>query len=150
MDAPQIQYAKTSDGVSIAYYATGEGPAVVWMELPSHLQAEWKLLPEQRRVYEGGSRIATLVRYDHRGFGLSERDISAFPLDALVKDLEAVVDKLGLTTFVLLAMGGFTPPVAIAYAVFSGLMPRERSLLRSQRRRAPPSSSLPTSPTPRR
>jgi class 3 adenylate cyclase/pimeloyl-ACP methyl ester carboxylesterase len=113
---PQIQFAKTADGVSIAYYAIGQGPTVVWMELPSHLQAERKLLPDQRRIYEGVSRIATLVRYDHRGFGLSERDISAFQLDTLVSDLEAVVDKLGLTTFVLAGAGGFTAPVAISYA----------------------------------
>jgi class 3 adenylate cyclase len=116
VNAPTIQYVKTGDGVNIAYYAIGQGPPFVWMELPSHLQAEWKLLPEQRRNYEGVSRIATLVRYDHRGFGLSERDISAFPLDALVSDLEAVVDKLGLTTFVLAGVGGFTGPVAISYA----------------------------------
>jgi class 3 adenylate cyclase len=112
---PQIQYAKTSDGVTIAYYAIGQGQAFVWMELPSHLQAERKLLA-QWRVYEDLSRIATLVRYDHRGFGLSQRDISDFALDALLSDLEAVVDKLGLTTFVLLAMGGWTAPVAISYA----------------------------------
>src|SRR3990172_5937284 len=98
---PQIQYTKTADGVTIAYYAIGQGPALVWMALPSHLQAERKLLPEQRRGYEDVSRVATLVRYDHRGLGLSERDISAFPLDALLSDLEAVVDKLGLATFVL-------------------------------------------------
>jgi len=113
---PQIQYTKTADGVSIAYYAIGQGPAVVWMELPSHLQAEWKLLPEQPRIYEDTSRIVTLVRYDHRGFGLSERGVPSFPLNALVSDLEAVVDKLGLTTFVLFASGGLTAPVAISYA----------------------------------
>ncbi len=113
---PRIQYAKTSDGVSIAYWVMGSGPTLVWMELPSHLQAERKLLPEQRTIYKDVSRIATLVRYDHRGFGLSERAISAFPIEALVSDLEAVVDKLGLTTMVLLAGGGFTPPVAISYA----------------------------------
>ncbi len=113
---PRLQYAKTSDGVSIAYWKAGGGPPFVWMELPSHIQAERRLISEQRRLYEDVSRIATLVRYDHRGFGLSERDISAFPLDALVSDLEAVVDKLGLTTFALLAAGGYTPPIAISYA----------------------------------
>ena len=113
---PNIQYATTSDGVSIAYYTVGQGPAFVWMELPSHLQAERKLLPESRRAFEDISRIATLVRYDHRGFGLSERDISDFPLEALVSDVEAVVDKLGLTTFVLYGSGGYTAPVAISYA----------------------------------
>ena len=45
---PSIQYCKTSDGVTIAYYAIGQGAPLVWMELPtSHLQAERKLLPQQ-------------------------------------------------------------------------------------------------------
>ena len=113
---PSIQYTKTTDGVSIAYYAIGQGPPIVWMELPSHLQTEWKLLENQRRTYASVSRVATVVRYDHRGFGLSERDISSFSLEALVSDLETVVDKLGLTTFVLFAGGGLTAPVAISYA----------------------------------
>ena len=44
------------------------------------------------------ARVATLVRYDHRGFGLSDRDVTDFSVDRLVSDLEAVVDKLELRT----------------------------------------------------
>lgn len=40
-ESPRIQYARTSDGVSIAYYTLGGGPApVVWIELPSQLLVE--------------------------------------------------------------------------------------------------------------
>jgi class 3 adenylate cyclase len=56
-----------------------------------------------------------LVRYDGRGWGLSERDVTDYSLDVLMLDLEAVVDRLGLERFALLGvlqMG----PVAIAYA----------------------------------
>ena len=113
---PQIQYVKTDDGVSIAHYSIGQGLPIVWIELPSHLQAERRLFPRQQLTYETMSRIGTVVRYDHRGFGLSDRDISEFPLDALVKDLETVVDKLALAEFVPFAAGGFSAPVAIAYA----------------------------------
>jgi hypothetical protein len=28
---PSLRYARTSDGVSIAYTLTGEGPALVWL-----------------------------------------------------------------------------------------------------------------------
>ena len=35
---PRIQYAKTSDGVSIAYATLGEGPPVVWA-VHSHTQS---------------------------------------------------------------------------------------------------------------
>src|SRR5437870_2814794 len=115
---PRIQYARTSDGVSIDYctMAAGHRLPVVWMDLPSQLQIEQKLFPDQARSYEAMSRLGILVRYDHRGFGLSDRSITTFPLDDLVKDLEAVVDKLALDMFVLMAMGGCTGPVAASYA----------------------------------
>ena len=41
---PQVQYAKTSDGVSIAYTVTGEGPPLLILP-PNHstqsCQLEW-------------------------------------------------------------------------------------------------------------
>ena len=41
---PRIQYAKTKDGVSIAYYAVGEGRPLVLMPFPfSHLQLDWEI-----------------------------------------------------------------------------------------------------------
>jgi class 3 adenylate cyclase len=80
----------------------------------SHLQAEWQW-PEWRAWYECLAQKRKVVRYDGRGSGLSERDVSDFSLDALLLDLEAVVDRLGLERFAL--SGGFhLGPVAIAYA----------------------------------
>ena len=40
---PRIQYAKTADGVSIAFWTLGEGQPLVQMSsLPfSHIQLEW-------------------------------------------------------------------------------------------------------------
>ena len=62
------------------------------------------------------SRRFRLVRYDERGCGLSDWDVPEFSFDAWVRDLEAVVDAVGLERFPLLGIsqGG---PVAIAYAV---------------------------------
>ncbi|MEE9606605.1 MAG: alpha/beta fold hydrolase, partial [Myxococcota bacterium] len=55
-------------------------------------------------------------RYDGRGFGLSDRDVTDFSLDARVRDVEAVVDALGAERFALYALsaGG---PIGVAYAV---------------------------------
>ena len=72
--------------------------SVVWIDLPSHLKLE--PFPAYVPMLKAMSRLGTLVRYDHRGFGLSERGITEFPLDDLVKDLEAVVDRLALETFI--------------------------------------------------
>ena len=112
---PQIQYARTSDGVSIACYKVGSGPTLVWSRLPfSHIQAELRD-PDTEQMQEAISRVATLVRYDHRGFGLSDRKITSFGLDSFVSDLEAVVERLQIRRFILLTNGG-SSPVALRYA----------------------------------
>ena len=59
--------------------------------------------------------LRRLVRYDGRGTGLSQREVSDYSLDAWVLDLEAVVDRLGLERFALYGPSG-SGPVAIAYA----------------------------------
>jgi len=116
MAEPRIQYAKTSDGVSIAFWTLGEGTPFVHMPwIPwSHIQLSWQL-PRTRHWYQRLSENWKVVAYDGRGTGLSERVVSDFSLDANVLDLEAVVDRLGLERFVLFGFGE-SGPVAIAYA----------------------------------
>jgi len=113
---PRIQYAKTADGVSIAFWTLGEGmPLVEMPTLPiSHIQLEWQI-PEWRRWYERLAGKRKIVRYDGRRSGLSEQDVADFSLDAQVLDLEAVADRLRLESFALFAPFG-SGPVAIAYA----------------------------------
>jgi class 3 adenylate cyclase len=113
---PQIQYVTTADGVRIAYYTLGTGPAVLTIpSLPvSHLQLEWHT-PGARDRLELIAQRRTLVRYDARGFGLSDRDVIDFSLDALVRDIEAIADHLALDRFQLMA-GGLPVAIAIAYA----------------------------------
>jgi len=113
---PRIQYAKTKDGVSIAFWTLGEGMPLVHMPRHpfSHIELEWQF-PEIRRWYERVAQKRMLVRYDGRGTGLSDRDVSDNSLDALMLDLEAVVDRLDLEPFPLLGLHRLGP-VAIAYA----------------------------------
>ena len=112
---PRIQYAKTTDGVSIAFWTLGEGMPVVHMPLIfSHIQLEWQI-PECRRWYERLAEKRKLVRYDYRGFGLSERNVTDVSLDASLVDVEAVVDRLGLRKFAVLGLCT-SGPEAIAYA----------------------------------
>ena len=101
---PRIQYAQTKDGVSIAYWTMGEGPPLVLMPpLPfSHIQLEWQI-PEYRRWYEHLVENRQVVRYDNRGCGLSDRDVSDYSLEAHVRDLEAVANQLGLHRFAVWA-----------------------------------------------
>jgi class 3 adenylate cyclase len=113
---PRIQYAKTADGVSIAFWTLGEGmPLVAMPSFPySQIQLEWHI-PKCRHWYERLAEKSKLVRYDSRGTGLSDRRVTEFSLDSLGSDLQAVVDRLGLEKFALLAQGN-SGPAAIAYA----------------------------------
>ncbi|MEE8385588.1 MAG: alpha/beta fold hydrolase, partial [Dehalococcoidia bacterium] len=114
---PRIQYAKTKDGVSIAYYTLGQGTPL--LHLPwggvGHLQLEWEY-PEFRQWYERLAEKRMLVRYDAAGTGLSDRGVIDLSLEARVRDVEAVVDRLGLEKFALAGLlhSGLT---AVLYAV---------------------------------
>lgn len=112
---PRIRYAITVDGVSIAFWTLGEGAPLVYMAGGPWGHVELWDIPECRRWYERLAQTRMLIRYDVRGTGYSERDVSDHSLDALVLDVEAVVDRLGLDRFDM--FGAFDAgPVAIAYA----------------------------------
>jgi pimeloyl-ACP methyl ester carboxylesterase len=111
-----IHFCTTRDNVRIAYATVGSGPPFVkaanWL---NHLEADWKS-PVWRHLLDEFSSGQTLVRYDERGNGLSDRRVDDFSLEAFVNDLESVVAAAGLERFTLLGIsqgGG----VAIAYAV---------------------------------
>jgi pimeloyl-ACP methyl ester carboxylesterase/DNA-binding CsgD family transcriptional regulator len=110
-----IRFARSADGVGIAYAVHGSGPPLLvdacWL---SHLQFDWQSPVWRHYLVELG-RIATVIRYDERGHGLSDRGVTDHSLEARVADLEAVADDARLDRFALLAMaqGG---PVAIEYA----------------------------------
>ena len=112
---PQIQYAKTEDGVNIASWTLGKGRPLVLMPAPySHAELEWQM-PECRSFYESLAAHRNLIRYDNRGYGLSDPDADDYSLEAHVADLAAVVDRLGLEEFALFGIIQ-NGPVAIAYA----------------------------------
>jgi pimeloyl-ACP methyl ester carboxylesterase len=110
-----IHFCKAPDGTRLAYAVAGSGPPLVraahWI---THLDYDWQS-PVWHHWLVGLATGRTLVRYDERGCGLSDHDVDEFSLDAWVRDLETVVDDLGLDTFPLLGIsqGG---AVAVAYA----------------------------------
>ncbi len=116
IQAPQqVRFCRAPDGVRVAYASHGSGPPLVvvscWL---SHLQHDWQS-PVWRHFLDDLGAITTLVRYDERGFGLSDWDVTDFSLEARVRDLEAVIEALGFERFALLGMSG-NSPVALAYA----------------------------------
>jgi RNA polymerase sigma factor (sigma-70 family) len=102
--------------VGLAFAIDGEGPPLVkagnWM---THLDYD-RQSPVWRHWVRELSRGHTLVRYDERGCGLSDRHFDGTPtLDTYVGDLAAVVDAAGLERFALLGISG-GGPTAIEYA----------------------------------
>jgi DNA-binding SARP family transcriptional activator len=111
----EVQFCRTTDDVRIAYAKVGNGPPLVWAaHWLSHLAFSWES-PVWRHWTEEFARDHCFVHYDERGNGLSDWDNPQFSVDAFVRDLEAVVDTLGLDRFALMASskGG---PTAMAYA----------------------------------
>ncbi len=111
-----LRFCTASDGTRIAIASIGSGPPLVraahWLSHVEHDQAS----PVWRPWLDELSRQHCYIRYDQRGCGLSDREVSDFSLDAWVGDLEAVVDSLQLRRFPLIGMsqGG---AVAVAYAL---------------------------------
>lgn len=116
MEPPRIQYALTSDGYTIAYAVSGSGPFLISVPGPpeNHLQLEWDD-PEARHSIEVLSRHFTLVRFDPRGCGLSQRGLVSFTLEERLRDMEAVVARVGIERTFLLS-GGHGNHLAVAWA----------------------------------
>jgi pimeloyl-ACP methyl ester carboxylesterase/DNA-binding CsgD family transcriptional regulator len=113
----ETRFCTSPDGVCLAYAIDGDGPPLVkagnWM---THLDYE-RQSPVWRHWVSELSRGYTLIRYDERGCGLSDRQFDGTPtLDTYVGDLGAVIDAVGLDRFALLGVSG-GGPTAIQYAV---------------------------------
>ncbi len=119
MARQQVRFCTSFDGAKIAYAISGSGPPVVMM--PSwltHLEYQWRSVAWQPWLEALSSRY-TLIRYDPRGCGLSDRNVDDLSFRSWVRDFDALVNELEIDRFSLIGIcqGG---AVAIAYA---GSMP---------------------------
>lgn len=107
MDSPRqtVRYVTADDGVRLAWAHCGEGPTLVkaanWI---THLEYDWES-PIWHHWVKFLSRHFSMVRYDERGNGLSQRDPGDVSFPNWLPDLEKVVDSAGLTEpFVMLGI----------------------------------------------
>lgn len=108
-----IRICQTTDGVNIAYATSGKGsPLVLAPGWFTHLQYNWESAV-WRHWNQALSEHNTLIRYDPRGCGLSDRDVEDLSFEAWIQDLEAVADALALKHFPIL---GFCQGAAAAIA----------------------------------
>lgn len=120
-DAPdlpqqQVQYCEAKDGTRLAWSAVGSGmPLVKTANWLNHIEFDWES-PVWRPWLRELTRDNCLIRYDERGNGLSDWDTPELSFDALVDDLETVVDAAGVDQFDLLGISQGAA-VAIAYSI---------------------------------
>jgi pimeloyl-ACP methyl ester carboxylesterase/DNA-binding CsgD family transcriptional regulator len=111
-----IRWCRTADGVQIALRSLGQGPLVIkaanWL---GNVRSDAEL-PSSRHWVDTITRSHTMLWYDARGCGLSDREVDEISLDAWVRDLEAVADASGQQRFVLLGISQGAA-IAIRYAL---------------------------------
>lgn len=113
--AQEVTFCRTTDGVNLAVATSGSGLPVVktanWM---NHIEFDWQS-PVWSPLINLLSEKFRLIRYDERGNGLSDWDVKDISFEAVVRDLETVVDKLGLERFALFGISQGAA-VSVAYA----------------------------------
>jgi class 3 adenylate cyclase/pimeloyl-ACP methyl ester carboxylesterase len=111
-----IAYCRARDGVQLAWAKVGSGPPLMktanWL---NHLEYDWES-PVWHHLLERLASEHTLIRYDARGNGMSDRNVAELSLQTWVSDLEAVADAARLTRFPLFGASQGCA-VSIAYAV---------------------------------
>jgi pimeloyl-ACP methyl ester carboxylesterase/DNA-binding CsgD family transcriptional regulator len=102
----QIRFCTSQDGTRIAYGTCGSGPPLLMAgQSFSHLELEWDCLVREPLLARL-SQKHTLVRYDMRGTGLSDRECEAFSFEHYIQDLDAVVSASGLASFDVMGLTG--------------------------------------------
>jgi class 3 adenylate cyclase len=96
MEAPQTKYAKTPDGVYIAYQTVGDGPLdIVWQfDWLGNVDTIWEYRP-YAEWFHGLASFSRLILHDRRGTGASSRNVAPPNLETRVSDLSAVLDAVG-------------------------------------------------------
>lgn len=94
---PETRYAKTSDGVHIAYQVLGEGPSdlVFVPGFVFNVEVLWESWPQASDFVRRLASFSRVILFDRRGTGLSDhivRSDQQLTLEARMDDIRAVMD----------------------------------------------------------
>ena len=107
---PETRYAKTADGVHVAFQTIGEGPLdLVCVGYGNMVSVDMRdEEPHFRRFERRLASFSRFVRFDPRGLGLSDPISAETPagIEPAVDDLISVLDAIGSSRAALLAVGG--------------------------------------------
>jgi pimeloyl-ACP methyl ester carboxylesterase/DNA-binding CsgD family transcriptional regulator len=111
-----IRFCQSSDGVRIAYATCGSGQTLIrvgpWF---THVELDWTS-PIWRPWLQLLAHNHTLIQYDFRGHGLSDRHAFDVAFERHVDDLAAVISSTRTRHCALVGIAGGCA-IAIAYAV---------------------------------
>jgi class 3 adenylate cyclase len=118
---PETRYAKTADGVHIAYQVIGDGPLdLVWvMGWTTNVEALW----EEPRLADFLTRVsgfARLILFDKRGMGLSDRvpEDRLPSLETRMDDVRAVMDAAASERAVIFGVSEGGPMACLFAATY--------------------------------
>ena len=100
---PQVRYARTDDGVNLAYQVAGDGPIdlIVIPGFVSHLDVWWESW--SGRLVRRLASFSRLILFDKRGMGLSDRPPHS-DLEHWMEDTRVVLDAVGSERAAVLGM----------------------------------------------
>jgi class 3 adenylate cyclase len=109
-DVPQTRYAKTADGVHIAYQVLGEGARdLVLVEgFVSHVEVAWEE-PNLAGFLRRLASFSRLIVFDKRGVGVSDRVAEVPTLEQRMDDVRAVMDAVGSERAALMGISEGAP-----------------------------------------
>ena len=115
---PQVRWARTPDGLYIAYQDVGSGPALVLVNgMYSHIEVYWEW-PHFARFVE---RLATSLRvlhFDRRGTGMSDRVTDDPTLERSLDDVTAVLNAAGADRAAIYGWSESAPLAAMFAATY--------------------------------
>src|SRR5687767_9393511 len=93
--ARTTRYARTDDGVYLAYQVFGDGPPFIGAPpIFSNIEVVWEH-PEVARFLDAMGSFCTFVHYDKRGQGMSDRVNEVPTLERRAADMRCVMDAVG-------------------------------------------------------
>ena len=126
MTEPSLHRWTASDGVELAFHERGEGrPVILLHGLFSNAETNWIKFGHAERIASEGFRV---IMPDLRAHGDSAapHDPACYPRGILARDLEELIEHLGLDEFDL---GGFSLGArTVVEAVGDGIRPRRAVL----------------------
>jgi class 3 adenylate cyclase len=119
VDIPETHYAKTVDGVHIAYSVVGAGPIdLVWAPgTVSHVEVYWEE-PGLARFMGRLASFSRVMLFDKRGTGMSDYATEAATLEERMDDIRSVMDACESERAVLFGPSEGAPLCAVFAATY--------------------------------